>query len=253
MQDSRLETAYDDMSSLAGSRVLVTGGTTGIGRATARLLAGQGARVQILGRHASELDDALADLTQVNTEAGGFTADMASLSDVERAFRLVDERLGSLDILVNNAAIGGDSIDASPDEIRYLVLANVVGYMLAARLAVERMRSHGGGTIVNIGSMSADAHEPGSSVYVATKAAIRDFSVTLRKELAKEAIRVLLIEPGATGTDMQPNSPEEQRKAEARGEMLTAEDVARAVEFVLTRPARCDVVHLQLRPHRQEI
>ena len=133
------------------------------------------------------------------------------------------------------------------------VRANLVGYLACAHEAVRRMRDSGGGAVVNIGSMSADVREEGSSVYVATKAGVQGFSAALRKEVNPHGITVTLIEPGATGTDMQPQSPAEQRELEARGEVLEAEDIAEAVLFCLTRPARADVVEMQVRPRHQPI
>ena len=101
--------------------------------------------------------------------------------------------------------------------------------------------------------MSADVREKGSSVYVATKAAIQGFTEALRKEVNGFGIKVSLIEPGAVGTDMQPVSVPDQRKKEASGEMLKAEDIARCIEFCLTQPDRCDIVVVQVRPHGQQI
>lgn len=107
--------------------------------------------------------------------------------------------------------------------------------------------------IVNIGSMSADVREKNSSVYVATKSGIQGFSEALRKEVNSLGIKVTLIEPGAVGTDMQPQPPEEQRQLEANMEMLKAEDIAACVLYTLTQPKRCDMVNIQIRPHLQII
>ena len=115
------------------------------------------------------------------------------------------------------------------------------------------MKQQGGGHIINIGSMSADVREVDSSVYVATKAGIQGFSEALRKELNRHKIKVSLIEPGSVGTDMQEETPEEQRQKQEKCEMLKAEDIARAIAYCITQPARCDVVVLQIRPHQQSI
>lgn len=108
-----------------------------------------------------------------------------------------------------------------------------------------------GGFIVNIGSMSADTREAGSSAYVATKSAIRGFTEALRKEVNTEGISVSLIEPGATGTDMQP--ADSQARKEGAEEMLTVEDVADAILICLDQPRRSSIVGLQVRPFRQAI
>ncbi|WP_298741423.1 SDR family oxidoreductase [uncultured Chitinophaga sp.] len=240
-----------------GKTVLITGGTTGIGRATALLLAARGARVLIFGRHEQELEDTLQSCRQENGQAEihGLTADSARKEDLEKVFAAVDSRLGGLDILINNAALAYQSImDGKYEDWQYIVNTNLLGYMACAHEAVQRMKAAGGGHIVNIGSMSADVREKNSSVYVATKAAIQGFSEALRKEVNELGIKVTLIEPGAVGTDMQAATPPDQQREKAeKMEMLTAEDIAACVLYTISQPARCDVVNVQIRPHLQVI
>jgi NADP-dependent 3-hydroxy acid dehydrogenase YdfG len=114
------------------------------------------------------------------------------------------------------------------------------------------MRARGEGHIVLVGSMSADVREVGSSIYVATKAGIQGFAESLRKEVNEQGIRVSLIEPGATGSDMQPDPQTHDQQARDE-QLLRAEDVAAAVTFCLAQPSRSDVVRLDLRPHLQLI
>jgi NADP-dependent 3-hydroxy acid dehydrogenase YdfG len=238
---------------LAGKAAIVTGGTTGIGRATAIRLALLGTKVLICGRHQQELDDAMADLRKVGSQVHGMTADLSRREDVARVFGEADRLFGRLDVLVNNAALAAGGIgEEAEGDWEYVVRTNLVGYMACTRQALDRMGAAGSGHIVNIGSMSADVREEGSSVYVATKSAIQGFSESLRKEVNKKGVKVTLIEPGSVGTDMQPHKEEHAAKAES-GEMLKAEDIADCVVFCLTRPARCDVVTLAVRPHAQAI
>lgn len=242
------------IESVAGKSVLITGGTTGIGRSTAILLAAQGARVMIFGRHEEELMDAMKDIQMVGGDVFGLTADTADLQDIQRVFKEVDREMDHLDVLINNAALGYKSVmEGEYADWQYILQTNLLGYMAIAHEAIERMKAHGGGHIVNIGSMSADQREKGSSVYVATKAGIQGFSEALRKEVNPLGIKVTLIEPGAVGTDMQPESPEEQRRLQEKMEMLKAEDIAACILYTLTQPKRCDVVSLQIRPHQQNI
>src|SRR5215208_2179994 len=235
--------------------VLITGGTTGIGRATAILLAAQGAQVMIFGRHEQELNDAVNDIRRAGGEVVGLTADTADPEDIKRVFQEVDRQMGQLDILINNAALGYNSItEGNYEEWQYIVKTNLLGYMAIAHEAIERMKAKGWGHIVNVGSMSADEREKGSSVYVATKAGIEGFSEALRKEVNPLGIKVTLIEPGAVGTDMQSQySLEEQQEKEAKFEMLKAEDIAACILYTVTQPKRCDVVMMQIRPHMQSI
>ncbi|HEY0609153.1 MAG TPA: SDR family oxidoreductase [Chitinophaga sp.] len=249
-------TAYQPMD-ISGKTVLITGGTTGIGLATAQLLVACGARVMIFGRHEPQLADALAYCKRENKEGEihGLTADSSRKEDIERVFAAVDHQLGGLDILVNNAALAYNSImEGSYDDWQYIVNTNLLGYMACAQQAVQRMRDAGGGHIVNIGSMSADVREKNSSVYVATKAGVQGFSEALRKEVNQLGIKVTLIEPGAVGTDMQADiPPDKQREKEEQLEMLKAEDIAACVLYTITQPPRCDVVTVQIRPHLQII
>jgi NADP-dependent 3-hydroxy acid dehydrogenase YdfG len=243
-----------DTEEAATKSIVITGGTTGIGRAAALLLASKGAHVLIFGRHEDELNDAMHDLRQISDHVYGLTADVTRPGDVTRVFETVEQNLEGIDVLINNAALAADSaVDGTFDEMKYIVETNLLGYMICAHEAIDRMKKQGHGHIVNVGSMSADVREEGSSIYVATKAAIQGFSTALRKEINKYGIKVTLIEPGAVGTDMQPESPAEQRDKQESEEMLKAEDVAAAIHYCLTQPKRCDVVSLQIRPHMQPI
>lgn len=123
-----------DPENLSGKAVLVTGGTTGIGRATALLLAAQGARVLIFGRHERELADATADLRKVSADVHGLTADVTRREDVSRVFEEADRVLGRLDVLVNNAALGAGSIaEEGRDNWEYVVRTNLIGYLAYAQ------------------------------------------------------------------------------------------------------------------------
>jgi NADP-dependent 3-hydroxy acid dehydrogenase YdfG len=240
---------------VADKSILITGGTTGIGRSTAILLASQGARVMIFGRHQNDLDEAMKDIRQAGGDVLGLTADVSDPEEIRRVFKEFDGQMDKLDILINNAALGYGSVtEGGYPEWEYILKTNLLGYMAMTREAVERMKPHGWGHIVNIGSMSAHVREKDSSVYVATKSGIQGFSEALRKEVNPLGIKVTLIEPGAVGTDMQAEySPEEQRKQIEKMEMLRAEDIAACVLYTVTQPKRCDVVHLQIRPHLQAI
>lgn len=241
--------------SVADKSILITGGTTGIGRSTAILLAARGARVMIFGRHQNDLDEAMKDIRAAGGEVMGLTADVSDPDDIKRVFQEFNGQMDKLDILINNAALGyGSVMEGGYAEWEYILKTNLLGYMAMTHEAVERMKANGWGHIVNIGSMSADVREKDSSVYVATKAGIQGFSEALRKEVNPLGIKVTLIEPGAVGTDMQSDySPAEQRKKIEKMEMLRAEDIAACVLYTITQPKRCDVVHLQLRPHLQSI
>lgn len=237
--------------SLSGKLVLVTGGSTGIGRATIKLLLQEGAKVVTCGRNEQELEDAKADF---DGEVHTVVADLAEGEDIERLFSEVDEKLGGLDVLINNAAIAAESVtDTEYDEILYVVKTNLVAYMACCHYAIPRLKKRGQGDIINIGSMSAVDREAGSDIYTATKTGTEGFNHTLRPHLAEDNIRVILIEPGLVGTDMTARNypPEKQREMQEKHEMLMSEDIAECVRFVLIQPRRCDIFHMRVEPHIQ--
>jgi len=243
-----------DHTPLAGKRILITGGTTGIGRATVKMLVEEGARVLTFGRHQRELDDALKNAEGGSGAVSGLTADSSSREGVREVFAAVDERLGGIDMLVCCAALGAGPLhESEEDEWRYVVETNLLGYIACAWHAIKRMEQAGGGHLLFVGSISSTIKAPGESVYSATKAGIDAFAETLRKEISEEKnIKVSVIQPGSVGTDMQNCSPEEQREVIARHEMLQAEEIAEAILFALTRSERADVVTLRIEPRVQK-
>ncbi len=243
-----------ELMSIAGKSVIITGGTTGVGRATAILLASHKARLLIFGRTQAPLNDAIRAIQSRGGEVVGLTADVTKKEDVKRVFQMADQKFGGVDILINNAGLGGGSVvDTSLEEQEYLVRTNLLGYMLVAHEAIQRMKAKGEGQIIFIGSMSADVHETGSSAYVATKSGILGLTQSLRKEVNPMGIRVALIEPGELGSDMDPHPIKEQRRRQAQMVELKAEDVADAIYYILTRPKRTDIIELKLRAHLQLI
>lgn len=238
---------------LAGKRVLVTGGTTGIGRETVFLLAREGANVLTFGRDQQALDDMLADAPRGGGRVTGSTADAADRAAITRVFETVDETLGGIDMLVCCAALGAQPIhEMADDDWRYVIETNLVGYLACAHAAIDRMRRDGGGHLVFVSSISTELKVPGESVYSATKAGIEAFAETLRKEIAEEQIRISIVQPGSVNTDMQEGSAEEKAQAVARDEMLHAEEIAECIGFILTRSARADIVNLRIEPRVQK-
>jgi NADP-dependent 3-hydroxy acid dehydrogenase YdfG len=215
-------------------------------------LVAAGAHVLTFGRHQQTLDDALSDVPSGSGSVSGLTADAGTPAGVDAVFAAVDQRLGGLDILVANAALGAQPLHemAAPDW-RRVIDTNLTGYLACAHQAIPRMRTAGGGHLLFVSSISVHIKAPGESVYAATKGGINAFAETLRKEIAEQNIKVSVIEPGSVGTDMQPCSQEEQAEAIARHEMLQADEIGEAILFALTRSARCDVVSMRIEPRLQ--
>ncbi|MBZ4033397.1 SDR family oxidoreductase [Flavobacterium sp. 17A] len=237
-------------------RIVITGGTTGIGKAIADVLVSLGGRVLIFGRDEHDFYQAMDDIKTKSTkgEIFGATADITKKEDVQRIWQQVDSVLGGIDILINNAALpAGGLIEGEYDDWKYILETNILGYIAFAKEAVNRMKEKKSGHIVNIGSMSAEVKEKTGVIYVATKTAIRGFSTALRKEINPLGIKVSHVEPGAVMSDIRPSSKEEQKEKIEKMEMLEAEDIAMSVLFCLAQPKRCDIVSMQVRPHLQII
>jgi NADP-dependent 3-hydroxy acid dehydrogenase YdfG len=254
-----MSTSNSDTNNLAGVEgkdILITGGTSGIGRATAILLAQKGANVFVAGSKQEHLDDTLESIAQAGPRGkfAGIAADLSTGDGIQQIFNKADETLCKVDVLINNAALAHQDVnDGNYEDWERVIKTNLLGYIACTRYALDRMTPNGFGHIINVGSMSADVREKGSSVYVATKAGIQGFSEALRKEVNENGIKVTLIEPGAVGTNMQPASADEQSKKQESMEMLKAEDIAAAIFYALEQPLRCDVVDLKIRPHLQMI
>jgi NAD(P)-dependent dehydrogenase (short-subunit alcohol dehydrogenase family) len=247
----------NESSKLIGRRVLITGGTTGIGRELALRIAGLGGNVLISGRDEQHLADTISEGREVAPAAllNGVIADMSTEEGVVTLFQEADQQFeGELDILINNAALAYNSVtDGAYADWKEVINTNLLGYIACTNQAVSRMAKKGSGHIVFIGSMSAGVREKGSSVYVATKSGVEGFAESFRKEVNEHGIRVTLIEPGAVDTDMQPQSTEEKKRSTEDHEMLQAADIAAAVTYALCQNERCDVAEIRLRPRLQLI
>lgn len=248
--------AHTEKVLLAGRRAIVSGGTTGIGRAIAVLLASEGADVFICGRDPDHLTDALARIREVG-KGDGMAIDLAEPDNVARFFEQGVAYLGGLDIAVINAAVPAKALtDMSVKDLRYAIATDFTAYLLSAHAAAEALENANGekgGDIVLIGSMSAYTLGAESTVYAGMKYGIQGFAQALRKELAPKGIKTSLVEPGKTGADFQyPEIPaEKQREMIHRDEMLRAEDIAVGVHYILSQPRRAVIQQLTIAPRQQ--
>lgn len=250
-KDSDVADAHTEQPSLAGRKAVITGGTTGIGRAIAVLLAAEGAKVFICGRTPEHLEDALSRIREVG-EGDGIAVDLADRDQVARFFEAADTFLGGLDIAVINAAVPAEGLaDTSDDDLDYQIEVDFTSYLRTTKLALGRMGA--GSDVVLIGSMSAVSRSAGASVYVAAKAGIEGFAHSLRQEMSEKDIKIGLIEPGFTGADFQyPDYPAaKQRELISQARMLRAEDIAVATQFMLTQPRRTAVSLMRVETRRE--
>jgi len=190
---------------IEGKRVLITGGSSGIGFEIARLMADAGARVAITGRRRDALEAAAAKLGGSVLAIPGDVADPAHRS---QAITQTQEALGGLDILVNNAGgVRAGRLEAtSEDEIRQMIDVDLLAPILLTREALPLLRASGDALIVNVSSSIALVELPFYATYAAAKAGLAHFGVSLRRELAGEGIAVLAVYPTATDTPMMQTS-----------------------------------------------
>ena len=227
--------------------MVITGGGRGIGAATALLAAQRGYAVAI----SYEKNRAAADrlVEQLGRNAIAVQADVASEADVVRLFNTVDDRLGRVTALVNNAGIvdrGMRVEEMSAERVQRMLAVNVTGSFLCAREAVKRMsRRHGGegGAIVNVSSVAARLGGPGEYVdYAASKGAIDTFTIGLAKEVGPEAIRVNAVRPGVIRTDIHitsgdPGRVERIGRTASLGRPGEAEEIARTILWLASDEA----------------
>lgn len=234
---------HTELPTLEGRTAVIAGGTFGCGRAIAALLAAYGVNVLIFGRRAEELHDAISELEHARGRAYGIVADQSRPEDVRRIFTEVDRRLGHLDILINNADTAAND-EASDADWRASLSTSLFGYIDCTGRAVDRMKRQGSGHIINLDAAIAGGTSRGEVLGLAAKGAIHRFSEGLRDEVAHDGIKVSVIE--SSGVRSSGSRP----PIEAPGEqgVLRPEDVAVAVYYCLTQPARCSVTHLQLQP-----
>jgi NAD(P)-dependent dehydrogenase (short-subunit alcohol dehydrogenase family) len=228
---------------------IVTGGSRGIGFAIANALLGQGDRVAMMGTSLDRLQHAVEHLTDASSRARVFpvVCDVRRSADVEKAFTETVERFGGLDVLVNNAGVGGGApvADLSYDEWNRILDTNLTGVFHCCKAAIPHMRRRGGGSIISISSLASKNPFAGASVYCASKAALNAFSEALMQEVRQENIRVSYILPGSVATEFS------GRVATAGADWrLQPDDVARVVVDLLSHPARSLPSRVEIRPSR---
>ncbi|MBP0494016.1 bifunctional NADP-dependent 3-hydroxy acid dehydrogenase/3-hydroxypropionate dehydrogenase YdfG [Roseomonas indoligenes] len=237
--------------------VLVTGATAGFGLAIARRFAGDGARIIAAGRRAERLE-ALRDELGAETVLP-LALDVRERTAVERAIAGLPTEWSAVDVLVNNAGLAlglQPAQKADLDDWDAMVDTNVKGLMYLTHAVLPGMVERGRGHIVNIGSTAGEWPYPGGNVYGATKAFVRHFSLNLRADLFGTPVRVTDIEPGLVGgtefSNVRFHGDDSKAAAVYQGaEALTPEDIADAVHWVASRPARVNINTLQVMPVAQ--
>ncbi|MFE2701800.1 SDR family NAD(P)-dependent oxidoreductase [Streptomyces mirabilis] len=248
---------------LEGTVALVTGASSGIGHATALELAREGASVALVGRREERLTDLAAEITGAGGKALVVPADITTAQAAAEAVERTVESLGRLDTLVNNAGLMllGPAPSADLNDWQRMIDINLMGLMYTAHAAVPHLVKAAAeeprqvADIVNIGSLAGRNAYAMSAVYSATKFGVGAFSEALRQELARQHVRVSVIEPGSVDTELRTHNPDviQQHIVAALGdiERLQSQDIADTVGYVVTRPRHVAVAELLVRPTEQ--
>jgi len=239
------------MQDLTSKVAVVTGASSGIGEAAARLLAAEGVHVILSARRRDRIE-ALAQ--ELGAHAIAVVADVAEAEQVQALFEEVRARFGGLDLLFNSAGLGvfGLFTRSTPEDWHRMIDANVYGVLNCTRAVIPLMKGRSGAMISSVSSTGGLYGVEEWSVYCATKFAIVGFHDAFRKELGLEGIRVSVIEPGAVWTEFGQNVPEEAlRERRTSLDALTADDVAQALVYAFAQHPRVLVEEILVRPVRQ--
>jgi 3-oxoacyl-[acyl-carrier protein] reductase len=231
-------------ASLDATVAVVTGGSRGIGLAIASALVSKGARVVITGRDQTHLDAAVATLGK---SAHGVRADVSKPVEAARAVEAAVEQFGGLDALVNNAGVGmfSNVADMSVEKWQQTLDTNLSGVFYCCHAAIPRLKTRGGGWIINISSLAGANPFIGGAAYCASKAGLNAFSEALMQEVRYDNIRVSYIMPGSVATGFSGRGD-----SGAADWKIAPEDVADLVIDLLTFPSRSLPSRIELRPSR---
>jgi NADP-dependent 3-hydroxy acid dehydrogenase YdfG len=247
---------------LEGTVALVTGASSGIGAAAAAALAAQGAAVALAARRRDRLEELAAELRGQGGTALVLECDVTDQEQAAAAVERTATELGRLDTLVNNAGVMllGPAAGAPLDEWQRMVDLNVLGLLYSAHTALPHLlRAAADGPrqvadMVNISSVAGRFARTGNGVYALTKFGVGAFSESLRQELAGKYVRVSLVEPGATATELAGhNRPEILESIRNQfGQRMEAADIADAISYIVTRPRHVAVNEMLIRPTEQQ-
>jgi NADP-dependent 3-hydroxy acid dehydrogenase YdfG len=247
---------------LDGTVALVTGASSGIGAAAAAALAARGAAVAVAARRKDRLDELAAGIRAKGGTALVLESDITREAEATAAVERTVAELGRLDTLINNAGVMllGPAAGAPLSEWQRMVELNVLGLLYCAHAALPHLqRAADDGPrrvadMVNISSVAGRHARNGNGVYSLTKFGVGAFSESLRQELAKRYVRVSLVEPGATATELAThNRPEVLESLRSQfGQRMDAADIADAISYIVTRPRHVAVNEILIRPTEQE-
>jgi len=249
---------------LGASSALITGASSGIGEATARRLAAAGVAVALVARRKERLDQLASDIASAGGRARAIEADITDQEQAATAVQHAVDEFGGLDIVVNNAGVMllGPAVDAPTEEWGRMISINLNGLLYVTKAALPHLLdaaengSRRVADLVNISSVAGRVARVGSGVYNMTKHGVGAFSESLRQEVTRRHVRVSLVEPGATATELSSHLRDEVRATQLKRfegmERMAADDIADAIEYVVTRPRHVAINEMLIRPTEQD-
>jgi len=243
---------------IEGKVVVITGASSGLGEATARKLAGEGASVVLGARRMDRLHTLAQDLVCHGAKALAQQTDVTDQGQVQALVDTAVERFGRVDVMLNNAGL----MPHSPlerlkvEDWERMIDVNLKGVLYGIAAVLPHMKERKSGHIINVSSVAGHKVRPGSAVYAATKHAVRVVSEGLRQEVKPYNIRTTVLSPGAIDTEL-PNSVTEPDVAEKVRDIyqvaISPEAFANAVAYAMSQPEDVDVNEILFRPTRQEL
>lgn len=242
-------------TSLAGRVALVTGASSGIGEAAAIALAQAGADVAISARRADRLEVLARKIEALGRKALALPGDVAIEADATAAVEKTVAHFGKIDILVNSAGIiqAGGMENTNLDEYRRVVDVNLMGTVYTCRAAIGPMKAQGRGDIINISSQAGRKNAPPFNAYAASKHALNSMSDSMRQEVGGHGIRVCVLMPGATATEVANNMSNEGFRSVMQAHVanettVAASEIAEAIVFIAAQPQRVNIDLISIRP-----
>ncbi|MDC7683750.1 SDR family oxidoreductase [Asticcacaulis sp. BYS171W] len=245
------------MQTIQGKVVVITGASSGLGEATARLLAAKDAKVVLGARRADRINALAADIKIQGGEAIAKVTDVTKLAEVQALVDLAVKTYGRLDVIINNAGLMPSSLLSllKVEDWERMIDVNLKGVLYGIAAALPIMQTQKSGHIINVSSVSGHKVSPGTAVYAATKHAVRVISEGLRQEVTPFNIRTTILSPGAVATEL-PDSVTDGPTAQGIKEFykiaIPAESFARMVAFAIEQPEDVNVNEILFRPTAQE-
>lgn len=246
-------------TNIEGKIVVITGASSGLGEATARLLSAEGASVVLGARRVDRLQSLADELTRGGRKALAIATDVVHRDQVQKLIDTAVQTYGRIDVLINNAGLMPQALleRLKVDEWEQMIDVNIKGVLYGIAAALPYMKQQKSGHFINVSSVAGHKVGPGFAVYAATKWGVRALSEGLRQEVKPYNIRTTVISPGAVATELpnsvtDPDAGERIRKFYAEV-AIPADSFARAVAFAISQPDDVDINEILFRPTRQEV